>query len=282
MTIPRDNLDDWIGRAIEAEDSATPRLVAAFHATLAPYVAPLEDGIVPLGIHWCLAPDLVETRLLSTDGLPAVGSFMPPVELPRRMWASGLVEFLAPLREGDHVRRRSTIHDINRKDGRSGPLCFVTVMHELENALGPVIRELQVIVYRGAGEAPSEPATVPVTMREADWTIAIDPVLLFRYSALTFNGHRIHYDTPYAVENENYPGLVVHGPLQATLLLNLAAAKKGPPVNFSFRALRAATGCHPLHASAEFGDGNSISLAMHTQNGMQTMQAEANVGIMPR
>jgi 3-methylfumaryl-CoA hydratase len=271
VTQPQTSFDAWIGRFTEAEDVVAPRLVAAFQATLAPHLAPCTDGIAPLGLHWCLAPALTQAGDIGTDGLATVGDFMPPVELPRRMWASGKVEFLAPLRIGDHIRRRSSIDAISHRQGRSGPLCFVTVLHEIENERGPVIREDQVIVYRGSGEAPPEPATPPIAKREGDWTVAIDPVLLFRYSALTFNGHRIHYDTPYATDVEGYPGLVVHGPLQATL----AGTHKRAPAHFAFRGVRAATGCAPLSVGAEPGDGTSLNLAIHTRDGLQTMQAKA-------
>lgn len=276
MTREKANFDAWTGRSVEAEDQVAPRLVAAFRASLAPHLAPCADGLAPLGLHWCLAPALTLAADIGADGLAAVGDVMPPpVDLPRRMWASGKVEFLAPLRVGDHVRRRSSVHDISHKTGRSGPLCFVTVLHEIDTVRGPAIREHQVIVYRGAGEAPPESVAPPPVRRAGDWTVPIDPVLLFRYSALTFNGHRIHYDAPYATETEGYPGLVVHGPLQATLLLNLAGARKGPPARFAFRGVRAATGCRPLHVSAVPEAGGSMNLAIHAGDGGLTMQASA-------
>jgi 3-methylfumaryl-CoA hydratase len=235
-------LNQWIGRSREAEEVITPRLVEAYRATLTPHLAPVEAGEVPLALHWCLAPELAPTGALGPDGHSLGSGFLPPLPLPRRMWAGGEVEILAPLHTGDRVTRRSTIADISLKEGRSGALCFVTVRHALATERGIAIRERQDLVYRaaiaaGAGPAPSSP--VPETPQRPDltWRVEATPLLLFRYSALTFNGHRIHYDHPYATGVEGYPGLLVHGPLQATLLLNLAASLGSrAPRRFSYRA----------------------------------------------
>ncbi|WP_119305156.1 FAS1-like dehydratase domain-containing protein [Dongia deserti] len=271
-------LQEWIGRTTEAEDVVTPRLVASFHATFAPHLAPSDGSTAPLGIHWCLAPETVEAVGLGPDGHPARGSFLPPVPLPRRMSAGGELTLIAPLHVNDRVQRRSTIQEIAEKHGRSGPLCFVTVLHELRNESGPVVLERQVIVYRdpqpvdwGAEAVKQDAFCQPMDhMRE----VSIDPVLLFRYSALTFNGHRIHYDTPYATQSERYAGLVIHGPLQATLLLNLAATiVSHRPRSFMFRAVRPAIGCQTLRIGAASLSSDEMALAAEAADGQVTMKA---------
>jgi 3-methylfumaryl-CoA hydratase len=237
-------LRSWIGRTTSARDVVTPRLAEELRVTLDRDGPPFREGDrCPLAIHWCLAPPMVPQSRLGPDGHPARGDFLPPVPLPRRMWAAGRLEFFDPLRVGDTVERHSKIADVNVKEGRSGRLCFVAVDHEISTPRGLALKERHDIVYRDApsanpGEraapAPGEPA------RKAQWSEvkSADPVMLFRYSALTFNGHRIHYDWRYVTEVENYHGVIVHGPLQATLLIEFAAAIRsaGPRV-FSFRAL---------------------------------------------
>lgn len=250
-----DALKGWIGRTETASDDLTLRLAALFRATLHPHLAP-ADGAAPLGLHWCLAPPQVATRDLSTDGHPARGGFLPPVPLPRRMWAGGEITFLAPLHIGDTVERRSKIVDLRLTEGRSGPLCFVTVEHEVATDRGMAIRERQDIVYREAPQGTAPPVKDSVSSgappaADLAWTVDAAPPLLFRYSALTFNSHRIHYDLPYAREQEGYPDLVVHGPLQATLLLNLAAAFQGrSPRRFRYRGLAPLFSGRPLHLRA--------------------------------
>jgi 3-methylfumaryl-CoA hydratase len=237
-----EELRSWIGRTSEAEDEITPRLVEAFRATLAPHLASAGADEAPLGIHWCLAPYAAPIAELGPDGHAAKGLMLPPVPLPRRMWAGGEVEALTPLKIGDKVTRRTRIADVVAKEGRSGPLCFVMLAHEFTTARGTMLRERHDIVYRAAAEpdAPSSPSPTPKLGArpepERSWRVETSPVLLFRYSALTFNGHRIHYDYPYVTGTEGYTGLVVHGPLQATLLLNMAAALGAKrPLRFLYR-----------------------------------------------
>ncbi len=236
-------LSDWIGRASHSEDVVTGRLDASFRAILAPHLAPVEEGHAPPGLHWCLCPAIAPMDELGPDGHPAKNRDMPPVPLPRRMWAGGEVETLDALRVGDAVTRTSAISDIQHKQGRSGELWFVTVAHEYRTARGVAIRDRQDIVYRDAARPQPSPAgkAEPILARRAHasaWNLRTSPVLLFRYSAITFNGHRIHYDHPYATGVEGYDGLVVHGPIQATLLFNLAAAKIGhTPRRFSYRGV---------------------------------------------
>lgn len=270
-------LQEWIGRSWEAEDIVTPRIVASFEATLGAHVARLDEA--PPGLHWCLTPDIADARELGPDGHPAKGGFLPPVPLPRRMWAGSDVRFLAPIHSGDTIRRRSTVRAIEEKQGRSGRLAFVTVLHEIANVAGPVIEEDQIIVYRepetGAPPPPAQPAGPrPATPYER--TVDVDPVLLFRYSALTFNGHRIHYDAPYAKGVEHYSGLVIHGPLQATLLLNFAAVIAGrAPRRFSFRGVRPATGPQTLLLGGTLHGKDEMDMEVRSSDGQVTVKATA-------
>ncbi|MDQ6434522.1 MaoC family dehydratase N-terminal domain-containing protein [Mesorhizobium sp. LHD-90] len=234
---------DWIGRASESEDVLTERLAASFRAIFGQHLAPVAEGAAPLGIHWCLSPAIATMAELGPDGHPAKNRDLPPVPQPRRMWAGGSIETLGALRIGDRIRRRSTIADVTHKTGRSGELWFVAVEHVYSSERGAAIRERHDIVYREAAKpAPGRPATAGVQPAARPHSRSLSaptsPVLLFRYSAITFNGHRIHYDLPYATEVEGYAGLVVHGPIQATLLFNLAATAIGaPPRKFDYRGL---------------------------------------------
>jgi 3-methylfumaryl-CoA hydratase len=237
-----DHLRSWIGRSREVRDLVTPRLVNEFRATFTGALAPVRENEAPLALHWCLAPETPAADTLGPDGHAAKGGFLPPVPLPRRMWAGGELETLGPLRIGDEVVRRETVTDVVAKEGRTGSLCFVTVRHDYETPRGLALRERQNIVYREAaqpGGAAMAPQPSPLTgapdrVREVEATTT----LLFRYSAMTFNGHRFHYDLPYATQVEGYPGLVVHGPIQASLLLNLAAETLGGvPRRFRYRGV---------------------------------------------
>lgn len=267
-------LRDWIGRSeVAPPDQVTDRLIAAFRATMGRFVAPSE---VPLGLHWCLSPPIAPADSLGADGHPAKGGFLPPVPLPRRMWAAGELEFHMPLRPLDWVERRSTILDVVEKSGRSGKLCFVTVGHDLHGPRGLALRERHVIVYRPAATGPAPESPPGDGDAERLWQVPVDPVLLFRYSALTFNGHRIHYDQPYATGVEHYPGLVIHGPLQATLMLNLAAEMLGRvPRRFAFRALAPACGPQDLRVGARRTQ-TGATLHVRDARGVVTMQAEAH------
>jgi 3-methylfumaryl-CoA hydratase len=246
-----DHLKTWIGRTEEASDIVTPRLVRSFDATFAPHVAPHGAGEAPLALHWCLAPPIAPITAVGADGHAAKGEFLPPVPLPRRMWAGGTIETVSPLCEGDLVTRRSTIGDISYKEGRTGPLCFVAVDHEIATERGVALRERHNIVYREAASPGAQPAPTPAPAEpqpaDLTWTVEASPVLLFRYSAITFNGHRIHYDHPYVTGVEGYDGLVVHGPIQATLMLNIIATLSGgEPIQLDYR------GVAPLIAGASF------------------------------
>jgi 3-methylfumaryl-CoA hydratase len=250
MDIDIAELRRWIGRVEHQHETLTSALASRFNATFS-RTGPVEIGAeAPFLIHLCLCQPAVAADALGPDGHPARGDFLPPVPLPRRMWAGGAFEFHSPPRLGETITRRSTITDVTLKKGRSGHLCFVTVVHELTSDGRARVTERQDIVYRdpppATGQTPA-PAPDPAPPGDAVRLIRPDPVLLFRYSALTFNGHRIHYDRAYATGEEGYPGLVVHGPLQATLLAQFAADLRGrAPRRFTFRSLS------PLHDTTEF------------------------------
>jgi 3-methylfumaryl-CoA hydratase len=233
---------NWLGRQESHDDWVTPSRVAAWHATLdhdAP--VPHEGDEVPPAFYWALFPPITHTAGLSPDGHPRRGGFLPPVDLPRRMWAGSRLTMHAPLRAGAHVRRQSTIEGLEEKQGKSGPLVFVTVHHAVSAGAELILEDVEELVYRGAAGGLSASTGAPAD--DAAWQRVMHPseVLLFRYSALMFNGHRIHYDRAYA-ESEGYPNVVVHGPLIATLLLDLLSANtnNAPVERFQFRAMRPA------------------------------------------
>ena len=236
-----DGLRAWIGSKERIADVVTPQLAVRFAATLGlPMDEPATGDLAPAMIHYCLAPAAVSMSDLGPDGHPARGGFLPPVPLPRRMWAGGGITFHAPFRVGDIVVRTTEIADVVLKEGRSGRLCFVTLQHAYEVDGRRMLDERQDVVYRDLDTAAPSPAakSQPAPAGEQTRTIDTPATLLFRYSALTFNGHRIHYDRAYTTKEEGYPGLVVHGPLQATCLVHFAAAvRRAAPRTFEFRAM---------------------------------------------
>jgi 3-methylfumaryl-CoA hydratase len=273
-----DHLRQWIGRSMEVSDTITAQLTKGLRATLfLPIGEPKKGDAAPFTAHWCLAPPVVPASELSPDGHPSRGGFLPPVPLPRRMWAGGELEFFDVLRVGDEVTRSSRIKDISLKTGSTGQLCFVAVDHEIKTPRGIAIRERHDIVYRDASTAqaaPAKPAALPPTAQHRESHFA-DPVLLFRYSALTFNGHRIHYDRDYVTKVEGYPGLIFHGPMQAALLVELAAKLRGTaPRKFAYR------GVQPLFEGSEFSvNANETAAGMElwtaNSQGQPTMKGTA-------
>src|SRR6202012_3464244 len=206
-----DHLRQWIGRSTEASDTVTAQLVKGLRATLFQEIGEPKIGdAAPFTVHWCLAQPVFPMSELGPDGHPARGGFLPPVPLPRRMWAGGELEFFDALRVGDEARRTSRISDVTMKAGSTGTLCFVSVVHEVTTSRGLAIRERQDIVYREmtgtAQPASAKPAAPPPSAQHRETHVS-DPVLLFRYSALTFNGDRIHYERDYVAKVEGYPGL---------------------------------------------------------------------------
>jgi 3-methylfumaryl-CoA hydratase len=264
-----DHVRQWIGRSAEVSDTVTAQLAKGLRATLFQEIGEPKPGdAAPFTIHWCLGQPVFPMSELGPDGHPSRGGFLPPVPLPRRMWAGGELEFVDTLRVGDEARRVSRISDVTLKTGSTGTLCFVSVAHEVTTSRGVAIRERQDIVYRDVGGAAPAPAKAPPPPPVAKHreTHLSDPVLLFRYSALTFNGHRIHYDRDYVTKVEGYPGLIFHGPLQATFIVEMAAKLHGgrPPGKLSYR------GVQPLFEGSEF----SIN-ANPTDAGMELWTANA-------
>jgi 3-methylfumaryl-CoA hydratase len=277
------NLKDWIGRSEEVSDVATPTPYAALSATLdRPAERPPAGTPLPPLWHWLYFLPLHRRSEIGPDGHARRGGFLPPVPLPRRMWAGSQFEFHKPLAIGDAMTRTSTIHDVTEKSGRTGPLVFVKVRHEIRRAGEPevALTEFHDIVYREAPKpddvAPPPKAAPAASAWEKQWVP--DDVLLFRYSALTFNGHRIHYDRKYVTEVEGYPGLIVHGPLIATLLLDLLRHRmpEASVARYEFRAVRPVFDIHPFFVCGEpHADGKTIRLWARDHEGWLTMEATA-------
>jgi 3-methylfumaryl-CoA hydratase len=248
---------EWIGRTEAAADTLHPERVAALWATLdRDGPAPADGAPLPPLWHWLYFWTIARRGDLGRDGHPRLGGFLPDLEGVRRMWAGSRVELHRPLTIGTTVTRRSTIENVAEKHGRTGRLVFVTVRHEIADAAGLAITDLHDIVYRALPGPPAPPPRLPAqaaatAARVERWTA--DPTLLFRYSALTFNGHRIHYDQAYATGTEGYPGLVVHGPLLATLMAGAATALRPsqPLTRFSFRAMATVFAAEPFTVLAE-------------------------------
>ena len=274
---------EWIGKSETVRDVVTPTPYAALSATLDREAErPLAGTKLPALWHWLYFLPLHRQSDIGPDGHAKRGGFLPPVPLPRRMWAGSQFEFRSPLAVGDKLVRVSTIHDVTEKSGRTGTLVFVKVRHEIsrEGEREPAIVEFHDIVYREAakpGDVAPPPKAAPASAKwEKQWVP--DDVLLFRYSALTFNGHRIHYDRRYVTEVEGYPGLIVHGPLQATLLLDLLRHKlpDATIARYEFRAVRPVFDTHPFFVCGEpQADGKTFHLWAKDHDGWLTMDATA-------
>ncbi len=273
-----DIFPEWIGTTQTIDDTVSQAVALRFKATID---SPSPADCVPQGLHWCLCLPDTPTAALGEDGHPVKGLFLPPIERPRRMSAASAVEFLAPLKVGDAIRRVSKITAITNKEGESGKLTFVEVEHTILAAGAVCIIERQTIVFRGAAMQPAPlPPTGDPDLTAWPWRRSITPssVLLLRYSALTFNSHRIHYDLPYATCRELYPGLVVHGPLMATLLLDLCARELGPNAvrNFTFRIVAPAFADQELHLVGRPDDG-TIALRALGADGRTIVSAKATI-----
>ena len=275
----------WIGRRIAQQDVLTPSALARFRAT----IDSDEIGdVAAQAIHWCLCLPDAPTATLGPDGHPLRAdnpdSFMPPIPLPRRMWAASDVRFHAPIAAGAVIARTSTLAAIKEKSGATGQLVFAEVEHETRADGVLAVSERQTIVFRAPAPVAA-PAPAPVSTDAPDlsaWTwrrdLAPSEAMLFRYSALTFNSHRIHYDLPYAREGEGYRGLVVHGPLTATLLLDLAQRELGANAlaAFTMRAQAPAFVGEPMHLVGRAKDGGWVMAAIGS-DGRTIMAAEAKV-----
>ncbi|MEP6876626.1 MAG: MaoC family dehydratase N-terminal domain-containing protein [Burkholderiales bacterium] len=278
-------LTDWIGRSETVEDTAYQTPAIALTATLDHPREPVAAGssLPPLW-HWLYFLPMHRQSEIGPDGHARRGGFLPPVPLPRRMWAGSQFEFRAPIRIGDRMARTSTIDDVTTKEGRTGKLVFVKVRHELRTngAADPALVEFHDIVYREA-QRPGDIAPPPQKAEaDAPWQreIVPDDVLLFRYSALTFNGHRIHYDRKYVTEVEGYPGLIVHGPLIATLLMDLLQREmpQADVESFRFKAVRPTFDPHPFRVNGALQpDGKTVRLWAQDHEGWLTMDATATL-----
>ena len=274
--------DAWVGKVEEASDSVTVQQAEAVAATLDLSAADREQrairsgGLLPPLWHWVAFTPKVPMSGLGPDGHPERGGFLPPVPLERRMWAGGRLTFTGELRIDEPIQRRSEITAIKEKTGGAGQMVFVTVRHTLSGEQGVAIEEEQDIVYVAIPDrfTPPPPVAAPA---EPSWQepVAVDTVLLLRYSAVTFNGHRIHYDLPYATEVEHYPGLVVHGPLQATLLIEAAVRHRAGarPAGYQFRGVRPLFHFEPLTLMGSAIDDGKQAIAAVNGDGNVTMQA---------
>ena len=288
MNTTTDKLDNWIGRSETVQDTITTAPIVALTATLDhPAIdAPIGSALPPLW-HWLYFLPKHRQSDIGADGHAKRGGFMPPVPRPRRMWAGSQFTFHTPIRVGDAVARTSTIDDVSVKEGRTGKLVFVKVRHEVRcnGAADPALVEFHDIVYREAQD-PNDVAPPPQAAAQGTeatgWRreIVPDDVLLFRYSALTFNGHRIHYDRQYVTQVEGYPGLIVHGPLIATLLMDLLRRQlPGTDVaSFRFKAVRPTFDLHPFHVNGALqADGKTVHLWASDHEGWLTMDATATL-----
>ncbi|ABC64500.1 FAS1-like dehydratase domain-containing protein [Erythrobacter litoralis] len=278
--------DAWIGRTQAQSDTLDAALARRWCAT---FDLEVPDGPMPQGIHLCLCTPEAATASLGSDGHPSRDesddSFFPPIPLPRRMWAASDIAFLAPLEIGAVITRTSRIASVSEKEGTTGKLGFVDVEHVTLADGVEAVRETQTLVYRDAA-APDAPLSPPEpgdgTFDTSAWdvvqTMTPSETLLFRYSALTFNTHRIHYDTPYARDEERYRGLVVHGPLITSLLLQLAAQEFGDNAlaTLAFRAVSPAIVGEPLHLALRPSD-EGIELGSFASDGRQTLKAVAGL-----
>jgi 3-methylfumaryl-CoA hydratase len=277
------NLRKWIGKTESATDQITPTPVVALAATLDLQAAPPPPGApVPPLWHWLYFLEIRRQSALGQDGHAKLGGFLPPVPLPRRMWAGGRLKFHAGLKVGETYKRTSRIADVQLKEGRTGHLVFVTVHHEIANEKGIALAEEQDLVYRENAKPGERSPKAQPAPKESAWEhpVPTGDVLLFRYSALTFNAHRIHYDRRFATETEGYPGLVVHGPLIATLLVELLR-RHMPPAKITRFAFRSVS---PLFDVAPFvlrgkpeTDGKSVSLWAESSDEALAMTATATI-----
>ncbi|MCV2889128.1 FAS1-like dehydratase domain-containing protein [Ruegeria aquimaris] len=277
------DLTAWIGRSETRSERIAPFPANALAATLNRDDPEYTEGsdLPPLW-HWLHFLPVYKLSDAGYDGHAALGGFLPPVPLPRRMWAGSRLRFIEPLRIGRALRKVSTVRSVAPKEGRTGQLVFVTVGHQVFDNETLCVEEEHDIVYREAPR-PSDPVPPPPAAPDS-WDFARDvhpdPVMLFRYSALTFNGHRIHYDQPFCVTTEGYEGLVVHGPLLATLLLDLLRREKPEAIvkSFEFRAISTVfdTTDFSVHGAAE-ADGKTFRLWARRHDGALAMQARATI-----
>lgn len=280
QSLDADKFAAWVGRSETRTDQIDIGRAVAMAATLdCPVSLAIGDTLPPLW-HWMYFWSAIPASQLGTDGHAQRGEFLPPVSLPRRMWAGGRLEFLAPLRVGAQAERVSRIKAVEVKQGKTGPLIFVTVAHEISVQGKPVIHEEHDIVYRDGLLPDTSLVNSKSAPTDAHWSrqISPDPVQLFRYSALTFNGYRIHYDRSYATDVGGYPGLIVHGPLIASLLTDLLTRELPNQTisEFSFRAIAPLFDTEPFSVYGRLEpEGHNVVLWAANSRGELAMQAEA-------
>ena len=278
MTTDIEPFTAWIGRQETADDALAPFQAAALAATLDRDDAYAPGAALPPLWHWVYFQDLHKTAELADNGHGRLGGFMPPVPPPRRMWAGGRFTFSRPLRVGESSRRTSTVVSLTAKQGSTGELVFLVLRHEYAGQHGMATVEEQDIVYREAAGAVQNAAPARRARARPAWRheTATGEALLFRYSALIFNAHRIHYDHPYCVR-EGYPGLIVHGPLIATLLADLVHRNTDAAmISFRFRAL-APLYCGSPCVACGAPDGPRVELWAEDGDGGVVMEAEAEL-----
>lgn len=275
-------LKKWIGVKESAIDYVTVPAVHRLGALLDrddPF--PRIGDPLPIGWHAILFPRVVRQSQIGPDGHPARGDFLPPVPLPRRMFAGKRVTFTSPLLVGDEVRRESVIQDVELKQGRTGEMIFVTVKTDIYSPRGLAITELQKIVYRDAPDPNAKPTPPQAAPAQAKWEkiVVPDTVMLFRFSALTFNGHRIHYDLPYVTGTEGYPGLIVNGNLSTLMMFELAREHAGRPIaRFSSRNVSPLFVGRPLHVcGAPAADNKTVKLWVTNDKGAVALTADAEL-----
>jgi 3-methylfumaryl-CoA hydratase len=269
-----------VGRIARTAGQITAQHADMIGATLRPHwqTGSLRDGdpLPPLW-HWAAFPPSAPMEEIGPDGHPRLGPFLPDLGLGRRMWAGGSLRFLAPLHIGAPLTRQSEITSLEHKQAGGAPMAVLTLRHRIDGPQGPAIEEEQTIVYLPLPDRYSPPKPIPAPdTADVDETVPMDAVRLFRYSAVTFNGHRIHYDRDYATQVEHYPALVVHGPLQATLLIDAATRHTGrPPETFRYRGVHPMFDTHPLRLIGTMTKDDTMTLCTAAPAGHIGTQATA-------
>jgi 3-methylfumaryl-CoA hydratase len=270
---------DWIGRTTEAEGRLAPEVAAMLAGALAHPAAPepaVDAGApMPWLWHWAAFPEHVALADLGPEGHARLGAFMPPVPYPRRMWAGGRLRFAGRLEIGENLQRVSRILSVEMKDRGRVPMALVTIAHAITGAGGGRVEEEQDLVYLPVPDRYDPPRPVPAPQHpQAVETVEMSEIRLFRYSAATWNAHRIHYDHAYATEVEYYPGIVVHGPMQATLLIEAGVRHAGvSPASFRYRAVHPVFAGSPLRLMCEPDSDGALALCSVAAEGHQAMQA---------
>lgn len=275
-----DAFSAWIGKTETATQRADRWPIMGLCALLDKEAVPDTGAPIPPAAHWTYFGPMVPQSTLGPDGHPKRGGFLPPIPLPRRMWAGSDITFSGDIRIGDVVEKTSRIADVSLKEGKTGPLIFVKVDNRCSVDGREVLGEVQTLVYRDHPDPSETPPPGKPAPSNPDWSRRIDPdsTLLFRYSAVTFNAHRIHYDQHYTRTEEGYPDIIVHGQLIATLLLDQFVQQAGRAVRrFSFRAVKPLFAGRPFHVEGARESGDIYKLWARDAEGHLTLSAEVGV-----